>query len=668
MKSKVPLTNKMTLRVKVTLILLSVSLIPLLISTFILLSRSTSTLEHGSKENQLKITNLSAHFINTWLSQKMDSIEGVIHSHPEFLSNNPNDILPALKLMAQSESEMDVFSYVDMNGVSINTKGIKKDISKSEDFLHAKKSKKIVVSAVRSVPESGKRIVMIYFPIVNSMGEFRGSVEFVLDTNRLVELVKDIQVGETGYGYLISPEGIYLAHNKTEKIGKDFIESASDEKKELYKNTVLKDAEGYVSYMNASGIIKSLAFKTIEKTGWRLIVTGPEEEVYKEVTENRNYAVITIAISFICVGVIAYFVSKNFVRFLADINSLMQKVSEGNLRNRLLSRSTDEIGGLQNNINWMLDSFSSMIRKITETAEYVATSSVHLTTLANKSTQASQKIANSVQIVVKGSGAQYQGSEQTTVAMEEMSIGIQKIAESASDVSETTKAVVTEVNQGNIDIQNAIWQMNKVSGSVGESSLVIRSLKDKSHNIQSIIQFISRIASQTTLLALNASIEAARAGEQGRGFSVVANEIKVLATQTTEAAGDITHIIKDILGAIEESARSMDDGLDEVQQGVGQVMKAGQTFGTISQSIQNVNNQIQEISVATEQIYAGTEEVSASMQEMVSIAKDSLDRLNIMFQSSGEQYHSMQEISSSAESLSVLANELQEMINKFAIK
>lgn len=68
--------------------------------------------------------------------------------------------------------------------------------------------------------------------------------------------------------------------------------------------------------------------------------------------------------------------------------------------------------------------------------------------------------------------------------------------------------------------------------------------------MNSIVEIISNIASQTSLLALNASIEAARAGEAGRGFSVVASEISTMANQTTDATQEITDLIGNVSSAV----------------------------------------------------------------------------------------------------------------------
>ncbi len=115
-----------------------------------------------------------------------------------------------------------------------------------------------------------------------------------------------------------------------------------------------------------------------------------------------------------------------------------------------------------------------------------------------------------VQQVVGGSEANYQASKQISIAMDEMSSGVQKIAESANSVSETAQSVVQQVDRGNGDIQQAITQMREVIQVVEHTTGLVRGLEEKSEQIREIVSFISEIAAQTNLLALNASIEAAR--------------------------------------------------------------------------------------------------------------------------------------------------------------
>ncbi|MDQ0891596.1 methyl-accepting chemotaxis protein [Paenibacillus sp. V4I9] len=383
----------------------------------------------------MHIAELSTSEINAWLNGKIASIQSVVKAHPEFMNAKANTILPVLKVMAESDPEVYRFAYIDPLGMSVDTAGDKLDASKFDNFKKAIVDKKVSVSEIIKEESSGKNIIIIDVPLVDGNGDFRGIVQSFLFPEQMLSIINRIKFGETGYGYLLSPNGTYLVH--PQKIGEKLEKSSTAEKMALYKNTVFKDKSGYILYKEPDGTLKSAAHQTIEATGWKLILTGEQSEVFQKVNLLKKNAAIMLAVSALLVIVLAMIVSRMMIRPITTISSLMQRVGQGDLSGRLNNHGDDEIASMRKNINAMLDSFSEMICKISEAVSHTAASSEQLTAIASESTKASEHITVAVGQVVRGSEANYQASEQISTAMGEMSSGVQKIAESSTNVSET---------------------------------------------------------------------------------------------------------------------------------------------------------------------------------------------------------------------------------------
>lgn len=382
-----------------------------------------------------------------------------------------------------------------------------------------------------------------------------------------------------------------------------------------------------------------------------------------------NSIVIILTIAAIAIGVVVAFILANYiVKPVHRVVAKMDKIAEGDFTGEeLTTRSKDEIGQLSNSVNAMTSSLKGLVESVQHVAEQVAASSEELSANAEQTTAATEHVVNLINEVAKGAEVSAEVATHSAQAMDEVSVGVQRIAESSSEVAGMAQQSTEIAKNGNEKIERAVGQMNKISESVESTSTVIKQLGERSKEIGAIVTAITEISSQTNLLALNAAIEAARAGEHGKGFAVVADEVRKLAEQSQNSAGKISEIIRNIQADTEHSIQAMVNVVAEVQAGTLDVNEAGEAFKQILAAELRVAEQIHEVSAISEQMSANSEEVSASVQEVQTISTESSEGANTIATASHEQLASMEEISASAKSLSEVSEALQKEIAKFKI-
>lgn len=355
-------------------------------------------------------------------------------------------------------------------------------------------------------------------------------------------------------------------------------------------------------------------------------------------------------------------------RPLRKITAAAREVASGDLRDKALTiKSRDEIRDLSEAFNDMIQHLQELIRNVERTTDQVSISSETLSASAEQTTHATSQITAAAKEVSSGSESQVRGAEDSSRAMEEMAQGIGRIAESSSAVFEMATEANTRAEEGYKSIQTAVQQMNAIHESARKTSERMQALGARSDQIGAITEVITSIASQTSLLSLNASIEAARAGEHGRGFMVVAAEVKKLAVQSEDAAKQISQMIAEVQGDTKQAVALMREEIERTRVGKEDITLAGAAFSTILEAIREVSKQIEEVSATAEEISAASEQVTASVEETARIAKLASDKIRTVAAASEDQLASMQEINLSTTSLNQLAEELHQTVNKFTL-
>ncbi len=222
-------------------------------------------------------------------------------------------------------------------------------------------------------------------------------------------------------------------------------------------------------------------------------------------------------------------------------------------------------------------------------------------------------------------------------------------------------------DEGNVSIQRAIEQMQHIADSVNKSAQVVASLGERSQKIGDIVALISGIADQTNLLALNAAIEAARAGEAGRGFSVVAEEVRKLAEQSSTAATDIAELIHAIQSDTGNAVEAMDAGTKDTQAGAAVMNQAGQAFAEILKLMADMNHEIQSMSESLQLVAAGTDGIVDTARRLSKASNAVSDESETVSAATEEQSASVEEIASSAHGLANVAANLQKEVQQFKV-
>jgi methyl-accepting chemotaxis protein len=400
-----------------------------------------------------------------------------------------------------------------------------------------------------------------------------------------------------------------------------------------------------------------------------LVKSYVREQEEQSTQKAGEVQVLLVIVSLLVAGiaiVISIYISRGISMPARLIAQAASEITHGNLVLKDIAvKSSDELGQLANSFNLMKSNLRHVIEKVAQAAEQVTASSQQLTASAAHSTQAAGQIAASISDMAQGAEMQLTTFTETTVAVQQMSVGIQQIATNANIVAGKSSQASETATKGGESIEKAINQMAQIEKTVNMSAQVITKLGEQSKEIGQIVSTISGIAGQTNLLALNAAIEAARAGEQGKGFAVVAEEVRKLAEQSQEAAKKIAQLIGEIQGDTDEAVIAMNKGTNEVKIGAEVVDVAGRSFQDIAQLVLEVSTQIKDISSAIQQIADGSQVIVVSVKEIDSLSKKTSEETQIVSAATQEQSASMEEISSSSQLLGEMAQNLQEVVSNF---
>lgn len=362
------------------------------------------------------------------------------------------------------------------------------------------------------------------------------------------------------------------------------------------------------------------------------------------------------------------YVHYKVIQPIKQITEVAQGITAGQLDTVVIEvRDNGEISQLAQSFLEMQEQLRSMTQKIAHSSTDLSASIEELSASTNEITLAVEEVDQQMEKTSEGLKQAAQSANDSAKSMQETVDGIERITVATQDVFVHAKDASEIAGNGANILHVAKEQMQFISSSTEKTSGLMQQLSLKMSDIKSMTDMITTITDQTNLLALNAAIEAARAGEHGKGFAVVAEEVRQLAEQSKHSATQIVDLVIGIESDTKQVASSVEDDLKNVQQGVYVIDEATKSFGTISQHVSQMTSQLEDISTTAEQLSSSANEVASTVTTIAAGMGKLSNYTEAVLHSMDEQTASMQAVNHVTQDLSVQADNLQKLTNRFHV-
>ena len=480
-----------------------------------------------------------------------------------------------------------------------------------------------------------------------------GKAVIVIDVKAAAirSFLQDMNLGDGSYVGFVTAGGreIAVQHLAGEETGTPVEDRTVFADKDFFAQTgaaqeaqeVVFEGENYLYFSNVS-----------EKTGATMCALVPMHVVTSQAESIKNLTVMGVVVSSVIAALIGLAITSGIRGNMHRISGSLKVVADGNLATQVSVRGNDEFQGLAAAANNMIANNKQLVQKVNLATDKLAVSADEVTEASGVIQEYSVDIAHAISEINDGMEKQSVHAQECVVKTGTLSEEIQQVSNIAREVESLVANAEEMIHHGMELVQvlgERAGETTAVTAKVEESIL---ELKKESEIIDRFVGMITDISEQTNLLSLNASIEAARAGEAGRGFAVVAEEIRKLADNSAEAAGEIrnnvghisaqttvsvesakqagsmvalqTEAVSEVTGVFRDMNQAMDDlfcGLKQILEKTGQ---ADRDREDALEAVQNISAIIEETAQSAEVVRTVAENLQRNVENLNGTA-ESLD-------------------------------------------
>ena len=468
----------------------------------------------------------------------------------------------------------------------------------------------------------------------------------------LTQIIQEAQSGNNGYAFLLDADNNFISHPNPEFAPAEEslknISAVYDGKLKAIGEMISSRQTNVKVHKDYDGILKHMIISNIRVNNWTVGFAIPDSDFKSQLNALIIGFGIALAVSLIITIILALFVANSIVNPIKKLKNSINKLSNGDLTEKVAIKSKDEIGQLGSSFNNMTEELKNIIGSILATYKSAKDGSDKLTGNSKYVQSLSMEISNATEQLAGEAEDLASNINDGKTFINHFSDSIGEIVQSVNDIHGNSEKAILSVDKGLEDLNSLKAIENEIVEQTQTTFKMIDSFNNSAAGINEMTSVISGISEQTNMLALNAAIEAARAGEMGKGFAVVADEVRKLADQSASAALKIQELVKQVReevakfdklklksqelnqkkGIISESIYADFNNIDErIKETVESIKATLIMTSSVDDNNKKMGTIIDSISGIAEGTAAATEEVTASAENQMNSLNQTFDEV-----------------------------------------
>ncbi len=515
----------------------------------------------------------------------------------------------------------------------------------------------------------------IAIPIIVD-GKSIGVVNADIDLSVHQEYVAGVYAERSAVGreYILSSgEGLVVASSALEPLeklhenllsGLETVKSGS-EVVSVGKNAAGSSALIVLAPVNISGVREKWVYAVVNEMGL--------------VSENaRRVLFVDIAVSILVIAsiiVLLYFIVNAFIgKPLAAVANCVKNMSDYDFSENSDSAALEKYSARRNEIGSMVAairafsaSMKSAVSGVSEISETTAATAQELTSTAASTANAASEVDRAVFSIAESATSQAEDAQRAASNIEKSAALLGELETILGELEASRNEIVLRKDEGSQSLGELEGALAENSDASEDIRMIIEDTHLSAAKISQASDMIQSISDQTNLLALNAAIEAARAGENGRGFTVVAEEIRKLADQSSQFTEEIRRIVSALRVESSRAVATMAEVSDMIAVQKQKLAETAEKFNDIALAVEESAEIATDLKNASDVVKSRNTSVTTAIEQLSAIAEQNAATTEHATASVETQTASINDITRASENLAEVAMNLQSEVARFRL-